>query len=164
MANNKNLSIQEADDQVRSAERQLAEARIRKRRRCFHNHISNAHLIPIEESRLPEREKQKYSKTTVVCDNCGDIFETNAFTEDEVDKLFFDLHSILAQIQLINGAKLTENQKAELESAFDKADYLEGIMGSFYAEMIKLMSKGEHKGGKKKTSKGGIGISSGMMR
>ena len=162
---NKNLSIKEADEQVRSAERQLAMARLMKKRRCYHNQVSGAHLNLVSESRLPEREKAKYSDTTFICDNCGDIFESNAYSEREVEKLFFDLHSMLAQIQLITGAKMDEKDRAELEAAFDKADYLETLMGNFYLDMVKNMTKGNNRnGGKKKTSKGGIGITSGMMR
>lgn len=161
---NKNLSIKEADELVRSAERALTEARLRRRRRCFHNHISGAHLIPISESKLSEREKQRYSDTCYICDNCGDIIETNAYSEEDIDKIFFGMHSMLGQIQLLNGAKFGDKEKAEMEAAFDKVDYLESLIGSFYTEMVKLMSKGNNKGGKKKTSKGGIGISSAMMK
>lgn len=161
----KNLSIKEADEQVRSAERQLAEARQRKKRKCYHNQVSDARLIPISQTRLPEREKAKYSTTTYMCDSCGDILETNAYTEQDVDKLFFSLHSILSQIQLLAGAKLGDSEKAELEKAFEYADYLEMIAGNFYLDMIKTLCKDNGNGGKKKkTSKGSIGVSSGMMR
>lgn len=160
----KNLSIKEADEQVRSAERQLAAAKLAKKRKCFHNQTSGAHLIPISESRLPEREKAKYTDTTYVCDNCGDIIETQIYTEEEVNKIFFSLHSMLGQIQLIAAAKFDERKKDELEAAFDKADYLEGLIGNFYNGMVKELSKGNKGGGKKKTSKGGIGVTSGMMR
>lgn len=163
MAKN-NRSMKEAEEQVRFAERQLAKAKLEKKRSCFHNQVSDAHLVPISESRLPDREKQKYSDTTYICDNCGDIFEANAYDQRDIDRIFFDIHSALAQIQLLVGAKLDDQERAELEDAFEKADDLEKIIGNFYLEMVKLMSKGNNKGGKKKTSKGGIGISSGMMR
>lgn len=174
MAKNNNISIKEADEQVRRARKTLAMAEMCKRRNCYHNHLSGAKLILVGDSRLPDREKSKYSDSTVMCvgDNrdrdggCGDIFESNLYTRKEVEQLFFSLHSMMCQIQLITGANFDEQERLEFEEIWECKDKLEGFLSVFYNEMGDAMVKdtGGHKGGKKKTSKGGFGVTSGMLR
>lgn len=162
--NNNRSAMQDVDNEIREREKSLAIAKAMKRRKCYHSQVSGAHLIPIGQSKLPDKEKAKYTDTTYVCDNCGEIIETGLFNQREVNNLFFNQRSMLNQIQMLAGAKLDDAEKEELDAAFDKVDYLEGLMGSFYNDMVQTLSKQDNGGKGKKNTKGGIGVTSGMMQ
>lgn len=162
--NNSN-SMQDLDRDIRDAEKEVAIKRALKRRKCYHSQVSGAHLIPISEYKgMSPKEKQKYTDTTYVCDNCDEIIETAFFSHEEVNNLFFNVRSMLNQIQMLTGAKLDDEDREELDAAFEKVNYLEALMGNFYNDMVRALSKQDNGGKGKKNSKGGIGISSGMMQ
>lgn len=164
--NNGNASaMKEADDDVRAAKRALAAAELRKRRKCYHNQISEAKLIPIKDSKMIRSvDKAKYGDSVYVCDRCGEIIDIATYTREEVDDVFFKLHSMLAQIQVLAGAKLDNEDAEELAVAIDHADYLENLMGSFYSDMVESLTNKDKKGKKQGNNKGGIGVTSGMMQ
>lgn len=163
-SNNRSSNImKEIEEEKRAKERELRQLTAKKQKRCWHNHISGARVIPIGQSDMADNKKARYSDTTYICDNCGTIFETTPFTQKEVRNMFFNLNSMLAQIQMLTGAKLTESELEELDDAFDKVEWLDSLMGTFYNDMIQQLSK-DGRGKPKKSSKGGIGINSGMMQ
>lgn len=158
-------AMKAAEEEKRAAERALAAARHAMKRACYHNRISGAKLIPIKESnRISQREKDKYGDSVYICSQCGEILDIATYSRQEVEDVFFKLHSMLAQIQVLAGAKLESDDAEELASAIDRADYLENLMGSFYTDMVESLTNKDKNGKKQGSSKGGIGVTSGMMQ
>ena len=115
------------DQNIKKYEQALAAARAAKRTHCFHNGVSGAKLIPVSESKLSHKDKERYSNTTYVCSECGEVIETAPFSPEDIRKMMFNQRSMLGQIRIVAGAKFDESDKKELDVAFESLDYLDNL-------------------------------------
>jgi hypothetical protein len=156
MANNYN--VQDELQKV-NAQRRLLEAQ--QRRNCDHSGQGN--IVPLNKYNGHVPHKDCHTSSTVICTRCGEIFESETYKPSEVQNMFFMQRSMIQQIQLITGKRLTDAESETLVKAQETLDALIEPIGPFYNDMVKKLGQdNKGKGGNKQNHKGGVGITSGM--
>lgn len=165
--NGNNLKTEDYDEIISSALAQMREAKEKKRIKCLHTPHVGAELIPIMKAKnisMSKEDRAKYPENTVVCSRCGAIIDVTQFSEEQLDGAAFMMRSALAQMQIIVGGRLSSDELSELSSAFVNLEYVHTLLDGFYDQMVKKMRKGNGGNNKPKSNKGGIGLTSAMLR
>jgi len=162
MTRNNHNDDQNFEQEYRNLQNQAMQTRERFIRKCDHKPGNGrGKVINIHSFNGFIQNKDKYSESTAYCTRCGAIFESESFQPEELNSGIYMFNSMLHQIKML--ASLTDEDKANIESAFNAIGELSTV-SDYYNNMVdKLAGGNKNNGGKKGRSKGHIGLDSSMM-
>ncbi len=158
-----NLNQQQQDLKRKQNEiqQELYNNQQRIQRGCDHKpHGGSGRVRSIKDENVPIRNKDQYSDTTAYCDNCRAIFESETYSKQELESAMYMFASMLEQTKL--AANLSDEDYQTIFQGYDALDILSKIV-VYYNDMVKKLTNGKGNSGKRRESKGSIGLDVGMF-
>jgi hypothetical protein len=153
---NENQTVESLDKQISDLERNSRYLREKKKHKCEHKPKNGGALMPIRESKFKFEGKDSLPNTTVICTACRTYFESESYTQEEVDAALFVLRSIIEQTKVFNNNSQEDLEK--IQRIYDAYDEMEDLANGYYRDMVnKLTSNGGRKPARH-SSKGGFGV------
>ena len=138
--------------QKKAAMQNLAQITEQQKREDDHKPGPNGRIIPLRDANVSFPGKDQMPETTVYCQTCGAVFESEAYTPEELQSGIYMFQSMLHQIKL--NAKLSADDRENVMNTFAALDH----------DMVKKMTKGSGGGrGNNSSGKGHMGMSRGLM-
>lgn len=146
---------------VQEKKRDLANTLEEGRRECDHKAGPHGRIVMLKDSNANYPGKDQMPDTTVYCQTCTAVFESQAYTPEELQSGIYMFQSMLHQIKL--NARLSDADRDDIANAFASLDTISKVV-TYYNDMVKKMSKGgggNNGGGG--SNKGHMGMSRGLM-
>lgn len=159
-----NINRNNAGEHIRMKKRELQSAIRYTQRECDHKNRTGPRLVNVHEATdVYVKDRNKMSEDTVVCKECGEIFEMTAFKAEEVDEAVAMLKSMLNQIKVL--ANLNDEEYKEIVELIKMIDdKIDGSLVPYYMGMIKrLTDDGKRRDRNNGNQKGRVGNISGNM-
>ena len=135
----------------------------RQQEYCNHRFGGNGrHLENVHTTNQFVRDRNLYSDSTVICPECTDIFETDAYTLKDLNSGIFMYQSMLSQIKLFS--ELDENDWEAIDNAYRALDTISSMF-TYYNDMVQKLTNGNknNRNNNNGSSKGGVGVRSSMF-
>lgn len=147
--------------QKKAAMQNLAQITEQQKREDDHKPGPNGRIIPLRDANVSFPGKDQMPETTVYCQTCGAVFESEAYTPEELQSGIYMFQSMLHQIKL--NAKLSADDRENVMNTFAALDQVSTVV-TYYNDMVKKMTKGSGGGrGNNSSGKGHMGMSRGLM-
>ena len=121
-------------------------------------------ITPVKDASGYIANRHLYSDTTVICEECGEIFDMQSKSEDDFAEAVFTIKSMVNQMKILTNFN-SDNGDAVRESLAVILKFIDNIemnFGPSYFKMIKQFSggnKNKNKNGNQR-QKGHMGVSS----
>lgn len=160
-----NVNRTNPGETIRVKKRELQSAIRYSQRECDHKNRTGPRLVNVHDDANTTyiKDRHKLSADTVICKECGEIFEMTAYQPEEIENSVAMLKSALNQIKVLASLNDDEYQDiVELIKWFDEK--IDNSLVPYYLGMIKRLS-GEDKRRRNDNGnqKGRVGNISGNM-
>lgn len=142
----------EVESARRGFQRQMREAQLQ----CDHKNNNGACLENVRTTNRYVQNRNKYSEATVICKECGEIFEMEPYTTEQLEDAFFIISSAVNQVKVFDDSNDDDYQKlVEMLAVID--DFRTGFMPYHNNMMKRLANKGGNRKGSSQRQKGKLG-------
>lgn len=145
---------------IASSQATVKEARKKKAIECDHNTKDPVVLLS-EFNKYSIQNRSWFPENAVIHPECGTIFDSTSFTEEEVFKAFLRVKSIPHQIKYVVGSQMDKEKLKELNDMLAAINNIEETLTPFYNDMVKTLAKQDDKGNRNNNNRrkmGRIGI------
>lgn len=160
-----NRNNQNPSETIRVKKRELQNAIRYSQRECDHKNKTGPRLVNVHssENNVYIKDKNKLSPDTVICKECGEIFEMTAYRTEEIEDAVKTLSSMLNQIKVL--ANLSDQEFMEIVELIKLVDdKISGSLVPYYDGMIKRLSGNDkRRNNNDGNQKGRVGNISGNM-